>query len=281
MTQTEGLTVEQQINVLADLYSLRAEAYDRLWSPVIRPLGERLISRLRLADTECVLDVGTGAGALLPAIQHAAPEATVVGIDRSEGMLRMAQRRYAGPLEVMDAQSLALADNGFDAAVVAFVLFHLPHPDRCLEEVHRVLRRGGSVGTITWATERFPIANTVWDEELEAAGATAPLLSATDNRGSCDTPEKVAALLSAAGFGEIQVWSESVEHRWPPGDSFEYHVRSTAFTRLRSLPADRREDCLRRVQTRLSRLDNDAYWFRGTVVMATAIKPKEIDAIDG
>jgi len=275
MTKTEELTVEEQINILADLYSQRAQAYDTLWSPVIRPLGERLINRLRLSDAKRVIDVGTGAGALLPAIQRAAPEATVVGIDRSAGMLRVARRSYAGPLEVMDAQRLALPGGVFDAAIVAFVLFHLPDPGRCLEEVHRVLRPWGSVGTITWATEEFPKANTVWDEELEAAGARAPVLGATDNRGSCNTLEKVAALLSASGFGEIDVWIESVDHSWRPEDSFEYHIRSTAFARLQSLPVDERQDCLRRVQNRLSQLESDAYRFHGTVVMATAVKPDE------
>ncbi len=86
MTQEAELTVAEQINVLGDLYSQRAEAYDRLWSPVIRPLGERLISRLRLSDAKRVLDVGTGAGALLPAIQRAAPEATVFGMRRVENL---------------------------------------------------------------------------------------------------------------------------------------------------------------------------------------------------
>ncbi len=176
MMQAGELKADEQVSVLADLYSRRALAYDTLWSPVMRPLGERLINRLRLSDSKRVIDVGTGAGALLPAIQSAAPDATVLGIDRSEGMLRLAKTRYAGPLEVMDAESLASPDEVFDAAIVAFVLFHLPHPERCLEEVHRVLRPKGSVGTITWATEEFPIANAIWDEELEAAsdGSHAP-----------------------------------------------------------------------------------------------------------
>jgi ubiquinone/menaquinone biosynthesis C-methylase UbiE len=273
MAQPEGLTVEEQVGVLADLYTQRAETYDSLWSPVIRPLGERLIDRIQLSDATRVLDVGTGAGALLPAIQRAASEAIVLGVDRSAGMLRLARRRYAGPLVVMDAQSLALQDGVFEAAIAAFVLFHLPHPDQCLADVHRVLRHGGSVGTVTWATEEFPIANTVWDEELEAAGATAPILTATDSRGSCNTAEKVAAMLSAAGFREIDAWIDSVDHRWRPEDSFEYHIRSTAFARLQSLSSAERELCLRRVTDRLSALDGDGYWFRGMVVMATATKP--------
>jgi ubiquinone/menaquinone biosynthesis C-methylase UbiE len=72
MRPKQELTHEQ-IAVLADLYSDRAEAYDSLWSPVIQPLGERLIDRMPLARPVRVIDVGTGSGALLQAIQRAAP----------------------------------------------------------------------------------------------------------------------------------------------------------------------------------------------------------------
>ncbi|TMF43484.1 MAG: class I SAM-dependent methyltransferase [Chloroflexi bacterium] len=145
------LTTRQQTAMLADRYSQRAEAYDGLWSPIIRPVGERLIARLPLSGkTSHVIDIGTGAGALLPAIQRAAPSAVIVGIDRSQGMLRLAKERHSCPLALMDVQRLALPANRFEVAIVAFVLFHLPSPEQCLAEVNRVLQPGGSVGTVTW-----------------------------------------------------------------------------------------------------------------------------------
>src|SRR5438270_380082 len=73
-----GLTANQQTAMLADRYTQRAEAYEALWSPIIRPVGERLIARLPLtAETSHVIDVGTGAGALLPAIQREAGDETL------------------------------------------------------------------------------------------------------------------------------------------------------------------------------------------------------------
>jgi ubiquinone/menaquinone biosynthesis C-methylase UbiE len=166
------LAADEQMAILADRYSQRAEAYDGLWFPIIRPVGERLIARLPLsARTSHVIDIGTGAGALLPAIQRAAPSAVIVGIDRSEGMLRLARERYAGPLALMDVQRLALPANRFDVAIVAFVLFDLPFPEQCLADVNRVLRPGGFVGTVTWGSENEPLASAIWDDELQAAGA--------------------------------------------------------------------------------------------------------------
>jgi SAM-dependent methyltransferase len=270
MKSADQLTAEEQSAILAERYTLRADAYEAFWSPVIRPLGELLLAHLPLSRARNIIDVGTGAGALLPLIQKAAPEATVLGVDRSEGMLRLAKEKHAGPLAQMDAQRLDLPTAQFDVAVVAFVLFLLPSPERCLREVHRVLRPGGAVGTITWATESAPAANKVWDEELMAAGAHLVALPATDSTSSCDTSAKMASLLEQAGFTPSQIWTESLEHRWRPDDHFEYQIRSTSLVRLQSVNSDDREACLQRVRDRLSRQDDDQYVFRGEVVMAIA-----------
>jgi ubiquinone/menaquinone biosynthesis C-methylase UbiE len=271
MKPTE-LTGEEQTAILAERYSQRAEAYDQLWSPVIRPVGERLINQLSLGAVRSIIDVGTGAGALLPAIRRAAPNATILGVDRSDGMLRIAREKHTGSLALMDVQKLALPANRFDAAVVAFVLFHVPNPERCLREVNRVLKPGGTVGTVTWGAERIPTAHAVWDEELEAAGAHFLELPATDNRACCDDGEKVAVLFEQTGFILTRVWSESIEYRWRPEDYFDYQMRSTSRLRLLSLDDDDREACLRRIRERLSGSDDEQYVYSGEVIMAIARK---------
>jgi ubiquinone/menaquinone biosynthesis C-methylase UbiE len=266
------LTGEEQTAILAERYSQRADAYDKLWSPVIRPAGESLIRQLPLKAASSIIDVGTGAGALLPSIRRAAPDATILGVDRSEGMLRLARDKHTGAVALMDVQKLALPANRFDVAVVAFVLFHVPSPERCLNEINRVLTPGGTVGTVTWGAERVPMANAVWDEELEAAGAHFLELPATDNRACCDNAEKVTALFEQTGFSVRRVWSESIDYRWRPEDYFEHQMRSTSRLRLLSLDEGEREACLRRIRKRLSGSDDAQYLYRGEVVMAIARK---------
>lgn len=272
MTQTQGLTVEEQVDALADLYSARARSYDTLWSPVIRPVGERMLGRLPLKEARDVIDVGTGAGALLPSIRKAAPNATVLGVDRSEGMLRLAKEKHAGPLAVMDAAKLELPANRFDVAVVAFMLFHLPDPIQCLNEVHRVLRPRGAVGTVTWAAEQLPPASAIWEEEVTAAGARIMDLPAVRNRDCCDSEGKVIALLKGAGFKAVKAWTEPIVHTWRPEDHFEYQLQSSWREEIESLSSSARQDCLSRVQNRLRGLGKDQYIFRGSVVVATAPK---------
>jgi ubiquinone/menaquinone biosynthesis C-methylase UbiE len=267
------LTADEQTAMLADRYSQRAGAYDGLWSPIIRPAGERLIAHLPLSSTtKHVIDIGTGAGALLPAIHRSAPSAVIVGVDRSQGMLRLAKAKHSSPLALMDVQTLALPANRFEVAVVAFILFHLPSPHRCLAEVNRVLQPGGAVGTVTWGSEKQPLASTAWDEELQAAGAEVIGLPAVDNRACCDSTQKMTTLLEQAGFVAITVWTESIEHRWRPEEHFDYQVGMNSRLRLQSLDVEDREACLRRIRDRLSGAGDEQYVYRGEVFMATAFK---------
>lgn len=270
---SQELTPEEQSAVLAGRYSQRAEAYDALWSPVILPAAQRLLAHLPLSGARNIVDVGTGAGALLPLILKGSPDATVLGVDNSEGMLQLARKKHTGPLKLMDVQKLELPNDQFDVAVVAFVLFHLPRPDRCLQEVTRVLRPGGAVGTVTWGPEDLP-AQAVWDEELDASGANVPALPAVDNRGSCDTPEKVAALLNEARLESVRTWTEPIHRQWRPDEHFQYEIQHGSRLRLLALSPGEREGCVQRICDRLSGAAEDQFLYQAQVVMATALKPR-------
>jgi demethylmenaquinone methyltransferase/2-methoxy-6-polyprenyl-1,4-benzoquinol methylase len=102
-----------------------------------------------------VLDAATGTAdlALLVARRH--PEATVVGIDPSRGMLavaeRKAQRARAGErleLRVADAQALPFPDASFDASCMAFGIRNVPDRGRALRELARVTRPGRRIAIL-------------------------------------------------------------------------------------------------------------------------------------
>jgi len=116
------------------------------------------------------------------------------------------------------------------------------------------------------------MANAVWDEELEAAGAHILELPATDNRACCDNADKVTLLLEQADFGVTRVWSESIEYRWRPEDYFEHQTRSTSRLRLLSLDEGDRVACLCRIRERLAGSGDEHYVYSGEVVMAIAQK---------
>ena len=115
------------------------------------------------------VDVGAGVGALWPDVRSAFPDARVLGVDRSAGMLRLAPA--ATPRVVADARALPLQSGQMDLALFLFMLFHLDDPLDGVREARRILRRGGAIGAVTWGSEFSSAAMEVWTDCLDEYGA--------------------------------------------------------------------------------------------------------------
>jgi ubiquinone/menaquinone biosynthesis C-methylase UbiE len=98
-----------------------------------------------------VLDVGTGTGVLaLAAAQHLGPGTQVTAIDLSEGMLSSASANaeaagLSGRVHFQreDAEAMTIPGASFDGVLSLYALFHLPNPQRAIDEMFRVLVPGG------------------------------------------------------------------------------------------------------------------------------------------
>jgi ubiquinone/menaquinone biosynthesis C-methylase UbiE len=106
-----------------------ASTFDRAGPAVFGPFGARLVNWLLLKRGANMLDVATGAGAvLLPAARLLGAEGHVTGIDLSDGLLRQAEAsaRVEGltnvELRKMDAERLEFPDRTFDFVACAFSL---------------------------------------------------------------------------------------------------------------------------------------------------------------
>jgi phosphatidylethanolamine/phosphatidyl-N-methylethanolamine N-methyltransferase len=105
-------------------YDRWARWYDLLAStlPVVGRLRRRAVDALRLDRGDLVVDVGCGTGANLPLLaREVGPTGTVIGVDRSRGVLERARRNARGypQVEVLRADATALpigANDGDDAA---------------------------------------------------------------------------------------------------------------------------------------------------------------------
>lgn len=106
-----------------------------------------LVAALLEVHPRRVLEVGCGWGELA---QWVAREtgAEVVPTDLSPRMVELA-REQGLDARVADVQQLPFGDESFDAAVAAWMLYHVPELDRGLSELARVLRPGGRIVVAT------------------------------------------------------------------------------------------------------------------------------------
>lgn len=88
-----------------------------------------------------VLDLGCGAGVLLDSLVTRLPDAQLVGVDAVPPPAGAAWRSVTGDI----AGRLPLADGSFELVVAGEVIEHVPHPDRMLAEIRRVLVPGGAL----------------------------------------------------------------------------------------------------------------------------------------
>lgn len=143
-----------------------------------------------------VLDIGCGTGKQLGALHSVEPTLQLIGIDRYRGMLDVAQtRRSAADLVHGDGARLPFGDGQFDVVLSQFSYHHIPQKAALIQEVYRVLKRGG----------RFSLWNIdPWHMMQWAIYQVFPEALGQDTADF--TPgEQLALLMTQAGFQNVSL----------------------------------------------------------------------------
>jgi SAM-dependent methyltransferase len=106
-----------------------------------------------IADSEKVVDVGCGTGALTFAITDRANIAEVQAIDFEEQFVDALRAQNTDPRIVAqrgDATALPFSDHQFDRALSLLVLHFVSDAPKAIAEMKRVVRPGGFVAAAVW-----------------------------------------------------------------------------------------------------------------------------------
>jgi SAM-dependent methyltransferase len=254
---------------LVERYDAHAAAYRELWAPTLRLASVRLFRDLTGKPVRRAVDIGTGVGALWSDLRTALPEAFLVGLDRSAGMLRLAPPQMARV--VANARALPLESASVDLALLVFMLFHLPDPIEGIKEARRVVRPGGFVATVTWGSNLASPATRIWTDCLDQHDAAPPDPDLKARDEMLDTPEKMNALLRSAGFVAVRAWSEplvtviSLEHL------FKLKTRmGSEKARFDSLDGTTQKRCTARARQHLEKLTDADFIATAEIIYAIA-----------
>ncbi len=110
-----------------------------------RDLRQYLYSKYHLGESQRVLDVGCGPGALLPELL-ASTQGKVFGLDINLGSLILASDQFPQGIFIQaDAHHIPFPSQAIDIAVCHYLLLWVDQPSRVLGEMSRVVRPGGMV----------------------------------------------------------------------------------------------------------------------------------------
>lgn len=186
------------------------ENYDRYLGMVLfDPYAADLVARLDLPENAAVLELACGTGIVTRRLRDLlGPNDRLVATDLNEAMLGYAGLKFS-PEDVVEwkqanATELTFAAESFDAVVCQFGLMFFPDKEKAMREMFRVLKPGGTLIFSTWdAIERNDLPNIAHGIISKFFEDNPP--DFYDIPFSIHDPEAIKSLVSAAGFGRIQV----------------------------------------------------------------------------
>jgi ubiquinone/menaquinone biosynthesis C-methylase UbiE len=194
-------------------------AYERMMGIWSRIAGNVFLDWLAPRPGMRWIDVGCGNGAFTELIVAGCAPAQVDGIDPSKGQLNFARTRLAAGVAEFhqgDAMALPFANDSFDAATMALVIFFVPDPPKGVAEMARVVRPGGMVAAYAWDVPGGGLPSEPIQAEMRAMGIK-PLLPPNANAARMDA---LRELWTGAGLDAVETREIAVQRTFDSFDDF-------------------------------------------------------------
>lgn len=202
-TRNKGKQVEEMFDSIAPAYDFMNTAMTlglhRHWRNRALDAAVRRLEHRQVID---ILDIATGTGDVAFVLNRRFPDARVIGVDLSAGMLKIAENklRNASPsaqhhvsFEQGDSLALRFADRTFDLITVAYGVRNFEHLDLGLREMTRVLRPGGILCIIELSCPVNPVTLAGYRLYTRHIIPTLGRMVSGDSRAYSYLPESIAA----------------------------------------------------------------------------------------
>ena len=117
--------------------------------------NKRAIEALGVAESDHVVDIGSGHGRTLATLAARAPKGHVTGVDPSELMAEIAERRNRRlvaerqvEIAIAKVEALPFPDGTIDKALCVHVVYFWANLDAAFREIARVLKPGGRLALV-------------------------------------------------------------------------------------------------------------------------------------
>jgi len=158
---------------IAGMFDAIAPRYDLLNRVLSAGLDQtwrqRAVSELGLGARPRIVDLCTGTADLALAAVRVHPDASVLALDFSGAMLRVAREKvsagdHAARIRLVraDATRIPLAESVYDAATIGFGIRNVAEPNLALAELQRVLKPGGRLAILEFGQPRIPGIRTLY-----------------------------------------------------------------------------------------------------------------------
>lgn len=201
---------KEQVAQMFDNIAFRYDFLNSLLSLGIHKGWRKKCVRLLAPDRpKVILDVATGTADFAMECVKLNPE-KIIGVDISEGMMKFGREKIKQKqldklitLEYGDAETLAFADNYFDAIVVGFGVRNFGHLEKGLQNLYRILKPGGKLVILEFSNPRNKLIKWLYNFYFNKVTPFIGRLFSKDIRAYTYLPESVKAFPDNENFVAI------------------------------------------------------------------------------
>lgn len=209
--RSKGEQVEEMFDSIAPSYDFMNRAMtmgvDRLWR---RAAVNYLRTQLQGNPSPELLDIATGTGDLAILLARRLPGSTIIGMDLSEGMLKVGRQKASragldSRIRFMQGNGLdiPLRDGSVDAVTIAYGIRNFADIPGGYREMLRVLRPGGVLVVLELSTPVSPLPRALYKLYTRSLIPAVGRLVSRDRRAYSYLPESIAAVPQGQAMCDI------------------------------------------------------------------------------